>query len=150
MNSGCLVHGHGLCYECSHNNLCGGVQREGCDTMKIGDVEKLVKVVIETHGKFLLQTFHKKRLLFLIVVLIIILFGQYLIIFYNGLKTKTESIQTAFKNAIAEVERNTNAILETLMKKACFQISFLRNFQPLLELRFEHYYQVHYRLYVSF
>ena len=47
------MHGHGLCYECSHNNLCGGVQREGCDFMKIGDVEKLVKVVIETqHEKF--------------------------------------------------------------------------------------------------
>ena len=60
------MHGHGLCYECNHNNLCGGVQREGCEIMKIDDVEKLVKVVIETHGKFF------------------ILFGKYLIIFCNG------------------------------------------------------------------
>ena len=68
MNSGCLVHGHGLCYECNHNNLCGGVQREGCQTMKIDDVEKLVKVVIEIqYEKFSLQTFHKDCCFFITV-----------------------------------------------------------------------------------
>ena len=49
----------------------------------------------------------------------------YRIIF--SVKIKTDSIQTTFKNAIAEVERNTNAIIETLMDKARFQKDFSFN-----------------------
>ena len=41
------------------------------------------------------------------------------------LKTKTDAIQTTFKNAIAEVERNTNAIMEEIMNKAGLHIDFL-------------------------
>ena len=43
-------------------------------------------------------------------------------VFYSGLKTKTDAIQTTFKNAIAEVERNTNAIKEEISNKAGLHI----------------------------
>ena len=36
-----------MCFECHHDNLCGGVSRKDYETMKIGDVEKLLKVVIK-------------------------------------------------------------------------------------------------------
>ena len=51
LNSGCLVHDDEMCFECHHDNLCGGVSRKDCETMKIGDVEKLLKVVIKKIGK---------------------------------------------------------------------------------------------------
>ena len=49
-----------------------------------------------------------------------------LIFFLFQLKTKTNTIQTVFKNAIAEVEQNTNAIMEELMNKADLQNIFFR------------------------
>ena len=52
------------------------------------------------------------------------------------MQTKTDLIQTAFKNAIAEIERNTNAILETLMTKACFQMDSLALSSVLFYLDF--------------
>ena len=42
--------------------------------------------------------------------------------FLFRLKTKTDAIHTTFKNAIAEVEQNMNAIMEELMNKAGLQI----------------------------
>ena len=44
--------------------------------------------------------------------------------FFIPTKTKSDSIQTVFKNAIAEVERNTSAILNAVMNKAGLQIGF--------------------------
>ena len=44
--SECLVHGNALCYECFHDRVCGGATRDGCQTMKIDEFQKLIKVGI--------------------------------------------------------------------------------------------------------
>ena len=41
--------------------------------------------------------------------------------FFISVKTKTDAIQIKFKKAIDEIQRNTNAIIEEVMNKACFQ-----------------------------
>ena len=41
LTSGCMVHGNSLCYECQHDHICGGTTREGCQTIKIDDFEKI-------------------------------------------------------------------------------------------------------------
>ena len=40
--------------------------------------------------------------------------------FFISVKTKTDAIETKFKKAIKEIQRNTNEIIEKVMNKACF------------------------------
>ena len=56
-----------------------------------------------------------------------------MIYFFIPTKTKSDAIQTVFKNAIAEVERNTSAILDAVMHKAGLEIGFSSLFLEHLE-----------------
>ena len=42
----CLVHGNSLCYECHHDHQCGGTTKDGCQTIKKDELERLIKVGI--------------------------------------------------------------------------------------------------------
>ena len=106
-----MVHGNFLCYECYHDRECGETTREGCQTIKVDDLRKLIKV-----GIFNLINWPEKRQ---------IRKNQRGLMraFLFQLKTKSDAIQSSFKNAIAEVEQNTSAILDAIMNKAGLQLA---------------------------
>ena len=104
-----MVHGNSLCYECHHDHLCGEITRRDCQTIKIDDLQKLIKVGLY----FLLYSLNRTKTLAKLNGISVFYYN-----FLFQLQTKTDSIQAVFKNAIAEVERNTNAILDLLMNKA--------------------------------
>ena len=124
-----MVHGNALCYECHHDHFCGGTTRQGCETMKVDDLKKLIKVGIYSSKLIKQNEFRSSNVVQRSRIICRILgkstdfqFSKQLYLFQQ--KTKSDSIQMVFKNAIAEVERNTSAILDAVMNKADLHIGF--------------------------